>query len=61
MPTLSERDLTLLSKLYQSALWTAKLHKASGEETVGGATRAEGSPVISDIGQPVGDTLVWHK
>ena len=60
MPAFPERESTLLSKLYQSAPWTAKLHKTSGEESVGGATREEGSPapVINDIGQPVGDTLV---
>ena len=60
MPTFSEHESTLLSKFYQSAPWTAKLHKISGEESVGGATREKGSPapVINDIGQPVGDTLV---
>ena len=60
MPAFPERESTLLSKLYQSAPWTAKLHKTSGEESVGGTTREEEppAPVINDIGQPVGDTLV---
>jgi hypothetical protein len=60
MPAFPERESTLLSKLYQSAPWTAKLHKTAGEESVGGATREEEppAPVINDIGQPVGDTLV---
>ena len=60
MPAFPERESTLLSKLYQSAPWTAKLHKTLGEESVGGATREEEppAPVINDISQPVGDTLV---
>ena len=60
MSAFPERESTLLSKLYQSAPWTAKLHKTLGEESVGGATRKEepSAPVINDISQPVGDTLV---
>ena len=59
MPTFPDRESTLLSKLYQSAPWTAKLHKTSGEESVGGATREESSPApVSDIGQPVGESLI---
>ena len=60
MPAFPEHESTLLSKLYQSAPWTAKLHKTSGEESVGRATREEESlaPVINNIGQPVGDNLV---
>lgn len=63
MPVFPERESTLLSKLYQSAPWTAKLHKTAGEESVGGATQEEeGSPPpVNDIGQPVGligDSLV---
>jgi hypothetical protein len=60
MPAFPERESTLLSKLYQSAPWTAKLHKTAGEESVGGATREEEppAPVINDIGQPVGDSLL---
>jgi hypothetical protein len=60
MPAFPERESTLLSRLYQSAPWTAKLHKTAGEESVGGATREEEppAPVINDIGQPVGDSLV---
>jgi hypothetical protein len=37
----AECESTLLSKLYQSAPWTAKLHKTAGEESVGKATREE--------------------
>jgi hypothetical protein len=60
MPAFPERESTVLSKLYQSAPWTAKLHKTAGEESVGGATRVEEppAPVIHDTDQPVGDTLV---
>ena len=59
MPTFPDRESSLLSKLYQSAPWTAKLHKTSGEESVGGATHEESSPPpISDIGQAVGESLV---
>ena len=60
MPAFPERESTLLSKLYQSAPWTAKLHKTSGEESVGGATQEDGSPPpVNDIGQPVGlDSLI---
>ena len=59
MPAFPDRESTLLSKLYQSAPWTAKLHKTSGEESGGGATHEEGSPApATDVGQPVGDSLI---
>ena len=59
MPAFPDRESTLLSKLYLSAPWTAKLHKTSGEESGGVATNAEGSPPpVSDIGQPVGESLM---
>ena len=58
MPVFPDRESSLLSKLYQSAPWTAKLHKTSGEESVGGATQDEVTPTVpvADVGQPVGET-----
>ena len=59
MPTFPYCESSLLSKLYQSAPWTAKLRKTLGEESVGGATHVESSPPpVSDIGQVVGESLV---
>ena len=60
MPAFPDRESTLLSKLYQSAPWTAKLHKTTGEESGDGATRvtSDSVPPVNDIGQAVGEDLV---
>ena len=60
MPVFPDRESSLLSKLYLSAPWTAKLHKTTGEESVGGATQDEVVPTVpvNDIGQSVVETPV---
>lgn len=60
MPAFPDRESTLLSKLYQSAPWTAKLHKTTGEESGDGVTRvtSDSVPPVNDIGQAVGEDLV---
>ena len=59
MSTFPDRESTLLSKLYQSAPWTAKLHKTTGGGVSGWShTRGELPAPVSDIGQAVGESLV---
>lgn len=50
MPAFPDRESSLLNKLYETAPWTAKLHKQDDES--GGEGTQSTTPVVNGISEP---------
>ena len=52
MPAFPDRESSLLNKLYETAPWTAKLHKQEPEAGMPETVTQESPPIVNGITEP---------